>query len=36
MALRKTTVGGVLLGFVLAALLVAFFNPPEPEVIRRV
>jgi endonuclease YncB( thermonuclease family) len=33
MAVRKATVGGVLSGFVLAALLVAFFNPPEPDVV---
>jgi hypothetical protein len=29
MAVRKTTVGSVLSGFVLAALLAAFFNPPD-------
>jgi micrococcal nuclease len=33
MAVRKATVGGVLSGFVLAALLAAFFTPPEPGVI---
>jgi micrococcal nuclease len=33
MAVRKATVGGVLSAFVLAALLVAFFNPPDPGVI---
>jgi endonuclease YncB( thermonuclease family) len=33
MAIRKATVGGVLSAFVLAALLVAFFNPSDPGVI---
>jgi hypothetical protein len=41
MAVRKATVGGVLSAFVLAALLVAFFNPPgvisgELEYVQRV
>jgi hypothetical protein len=33
MAVRKATVGGVLSAFAPAALLVAFFNPPDPGVI---
>jgi micrococcal nuclease len=33
MAVRKATVGGALSAFVLAALLVAFFNPSDPGVI---